>query len=109
MEGPQCNPKFFMWVVPSPLFSRRRGPHIKNLGWGPKWGMWGAFLYVYVLFSLSRKGGLSLIPDRANGRGGLGRKLLLTLSGDPSRAPEKQTVATVAASHKMLTLQALSS
>ena len=36
---------------------------------------------------------------------GLGRKLLLTLSGDPRRAHEKQTVGT----HKMLTLQALSS
>ena len=40
---------------------------------------------------------------------GLGRKLLLTPSGDPSRAPEKQTVGTVIASRKMLTLQALSS
>ena len=40
---------------------------------------------------------------------GLGRKLLLTTSGDPRRAPEKQTVGTVTASHKMLTLQALSS
>ena len=43
---------------------------------------------------------------------GLGRKLLLTPSGDPRRTAEnseKQTVGTVAASHKMLTLQALSS
>ena len=41
---------------------------------------------------------------------GLGRKLLLTLSGDPrSRTPEKQTVGTVTASQTMLTLQALSS
>ena len=40
---------------------------------------------------------------------GLGRKLLLTPFGDPRRAPEKQTVGTVSASHKMLTLQALSS
>ena len=32
----------------------------------------------------------------------MGRKLLLTLSGDPRRAPEKQTMATVTASHKML-------
>ena len=39
----------------------------------------------------------------------LGRKLLLTLSRDPRRTPEKQIVGTVAASHKMLTLQALSS
>ena len=39
----------------------------------------------------------------------LGRKLLLTLSGDPRRAPEKQTVGTLTASHKMLTLHALSS
>ena len=39
---------------------------------------------------------------------GLGRKLLLTPSGDPRTAPpEKQTVGTVTASHKMLTLQAL--
>ena len=40
---------------------------------------------------------------------GLGRRLLLTPSGDPCRTPEKQTVGIVTASHKMLTLQALSS
>ena len=40
---------------------------------------------------------------------GLACKLLLSPSGDPCRAPEKQTVGTVTASHKMLTLQALSS
>ena len=40
---------------------------------------------------------------------GLGRKLLLTPSGDPRRAPEKQTVGALTASQKMLTLQALSS
>ena len=40
---------------------------------------------------------------------GLGRKLLLTRSGDPRRTPEKQTAGTVTASHKILTLQALSS
>ena len=40
---------------------------------------------------------------------GLGRKLLLTPSGDPRKPPEKQTVGTVTASNDMLTLQALSS
>ena len=40
---------------------------------------------------------------------GLGRKLLPTPSGDPRKAPEKQTAGSVTASHKMLTLQALSS
>ena len=40
---------------------------------------------------------------------GLGRKLLLTPSGDPRRTPEKQSVVTVTAFQKMLTLQALSS
>ena len=40
---------------------------------------------------------------------GLGRKLLLTPLGDPHRAPEKQTVGTVTASPKLLTLHALSS
>ena len=40
---------------------------------------------------------------------GLGRKQLLTPSGDPRRAPEKQTMGTVTASHKTPTLQALSS
>ena len=35
--------------------------------------------------------------------------VLLTLPGDPDRTPEKQTVGTVTASHKMLTLEALSS
>ena len=38
---------------------------------------------------------------------GLGRKLLLTPSGDPRRNPEKQTVGAATASHKMLTLEAL--
>ena len=40
---------------------------------------------------------------------GLGCKLQLTPSGDPRRAPEKQTVGTVTTSQKMLTLQELSS
>ena len=40
---------------------------------------------------------------------GLGRKLLLTLLVTPRRAPEKQTIGTATASHKMLTLQVLSS
>ena len=39
----------------------------------------------------------------------LGCKLLLTLSDDPHRTPEKQTMGTVTASHTMLALQALSS
>ena len=39
---------------------------------------------------------------------GLGRRLLLTPSSDPRRAPEKQTVGTVTASQKMLSLQAFS-
>ena len=40
---------------------------------------------------------------------GLGRGLLLTPRGPPERVPEKQTVGTVTASHRMLSLQALSS
>ena len=40
---------------------------------------------------------------------GLGRKLLLTLSGDPCRAPENQTMGAATVSHRRLTLQALSS
>ena len=39
---------------------------------------------------------------------GLGRKLLLTPSGDPRRTSEKQTVGTETASQKMLSLRALS-
>ena len=39
---------------------------------------------------------------------GLGHRLLLTPSADPRRTPEKQTVGTVTASQKMLSLQALS-
>ena len=39
---------------------------------------------------------------------GLGRKLLLTPSGDPRRGPQKQTGGIVTASHKMLAPQALS-
>ena len=41
--------------------------------------------------------------------GGLSRKLLLTPPGNSRQTPEKQTVGTVTASHKMLSLQALSS
>ena len=40
---------------------------------------------------------------------GLGRRLLLTPLRTPPNVPEKQTLGTVTASHKMLTLQALSS
>ena len=40
---------------------------------------------------------------------GLGRKLLLTPSGNPRGAPEKEALGTVTASHQMLTLQVLSS
>ena len=40
---------------------------------------------------------------------GLGRKLLLDPPATPGEPHEKQTVGTVTASHKMLTLQALSS
>ena len=35
---PQCSPKFFMWVAPSPSFSRRRGPQIKNFRVGSEMG-----------------------------------------------------------------------
>ena len=47
--------------------------------------------------------------DRANGHGGFGSQTAADPSGDPRRAPEKETVGTVTASHKMPTLQALSS
>ena len=40
---------------------------------------------------------------------GLGGKLLLTPPWRPPTTPEKQTLGTVTASHKILTLQALSS
>ena len=39
---------------------------------------------------------------------GLGRGLLLTPLGTPPKVRKKKTVGTVTASHKMLTLQALS-
>ena len=44
---------------------------------------------------------------RANGRGGFGSQTAADPAGDPRRAPEKQTVGTVTASQKMLSLQAL--
>ena len=46
---------------------------------------------------------------RANGRGGFGSQTAADPFGDPPRTPEKQTVGTVTASLKMLSLQALSS
>ena len=45
---------------------------------------------------------------RANGRGGFGSQAAADPPGDPRRAPKKQTVGTVMASQKMLTLQAIS-
>ena len=47
--------------------------------------------------------------DRANGRGGSGSQTAADPPRGPSENPEKQTVGTVTASHKTLTLQALSS
>ena len=47
--------------------------------------------------------------DRANGRGGFGSQTAADLLWWPRRTPEKQTLGTVTASHKMLTLHALSS
>ena len=46
---------------------------------------------------------------RANGRGGFGSQTAADPASGPPTTPEKQTVGTVTASHKMLTLQALSS
>ena len=47
---------------------------------------------------------------QANGRGGFGSQTAADPPpSDPRRAPEKQTVGTVTASHEMLPLQALSS
>ena len=43
------------------------------------------------------------------GRGGFGSRTAADPSGDPPKVPKKQTVGTVTASHKVLTLQALSS
>ena len=45
---------------------------------------------------------------RANGHGGFGSQTAADPLWRPHRTPEKQTVGTVTASHKMLTLQALS-
>ena len=33
-------------------FPGKEPPHKEFLGWDPNWGIVGAFLYVYVLFSL---------------------------------------------------------
>ena len=46
---------------------------------------------------------------RANGRGRFGSQTAAETPRDPQKTPEKQTVGTVAASHKMFSLQALSS
>ena len=47
--------------------------------------------------------------DRANGRGGFGSQTAADPPSRPSENSEKQTVGNVIASHKILTLQALSS
>ena len=59
------------------------------------------------LHSLQRFSGMfsGVALDQANGPRGFGSQT----AADPRRAPEKQTVGTVTESHKMLTLQALSS
>ena len=46
---------------------------------------------------------------RANGRGGFGSQTAADARWRPPRNPEKQTVGTVTASHKMLAMQAFSS
>ena len=33
-------------------FPGQEPPHKEVLGWDPNWGIFGVFLYVYVLFSL---------------------------------------------------------
>ena len=70
-----------MWVAPSLLFSRRRGPHIKNFRGGSKWEMSGAFLYAYALFSLLTY----ILPEMPYLQGGSGTEL----------EPETGTVGTV--------------
>ena len=51
-----------------------------------------------------------MCQDRANGRGGFGSQTAPDPPGTPAGEPhEKQTVGTVTASQKILTLQALSS
>ena len=52
---------------------------------------------------------VALTLDRANGRGGSGSQTAADPPKRPSENPEKQTVGTMTASHKILTLQALSS
>ena len=49
-RGPQCSPKFFMRVVPSPWFSRRRGPTWRIVGRGPKSMVGCVSLCLWVLF-----------------------------------------------------------
>ena len=69
MEGPQCNPKFFMWVIPSHLFSRRRGPHIKNFRVGSEMGGVGSVsLALCAFFALDFKEG-NLSGTSGNRRG----------------------------------------
>ena len=46
---------------------------------------------------------------RANGRGGFGSQTAADPLATPEKPPEKQTACSVRASHKLLTLQALSS
>ena len=47
-----------LYVGGGPLtlyFPGKEPPHKEFLGWDPNWGIWGVFLYVYVLFSLLKE------------------------------------------------------
>ena len=54
-EGaPSVALKLFMWVAPSPLFSRTRGPHIKNFRLGSEMGDGGCVsLCLCAFFALA--------------------------------------------------------
>ena len=45
-------------------FPGKEPPHKDFLGWDPNWGIFGVFLYVYVLFSLLKIKAGEFAPDR---------------------------------------------
>ena len=59
-----------MWVVPSPLLFRRRGPHIKNFRVGPEMGDVGCVSFcLCAFFALDKRGEnfFNTQPQKNNG------------------------------------------
>ena len=54
-RGRQCSPKFFMWVAPSPVFYKRRGPHMNSFRVASEMGDARCVSLCFCVFLLLKK------------------------------------------------------